>query len=133
MAFSTTSCAPGLASLVTPTTSAQFMAEFWRRKCLFVERSFADVGGLPHDLARRSVKDLLRVARSPVLVMHTSARGEYKGTNVAAPEALDFYDSNLSLYFDLVESCPDVSRWARALADEVGQKAADVRISIFAC
>jgi 50S ribosomal protein L16 3-hydroxylase len=121
----------GLASLITPLDPPTFMNEFWGKKCFYTQVDLGATGDLPNHLAGCSTQELLAMAQDPVVVMHRTASGNYRGTRVAAPAALDFYEAKASLYFDLSRNISGVASWIAALAENLGQRQSAVKVSVF--
>ena len=124
-----------LASLIAPVGLSQFTNGFWGKKWLFVdssERALNGLSGLARRLASRSVRELLQMGENSALVMHHVNSGDYRGTRVATSEAFDFYQSGMTLYFDLSSKIPEVSGWMSALARDLGQRRSHIKVSIFA-
>lgn len=131
MAASVTAQQHGLASLISPLDPPSFMTEFWGKKCFHGQVSLCATGDLLNHLAGCSTQELLTMTQDPVVVMHKTASGHYRGTRVAAAAALDFYESKASLYFDLSRNIPEVASWIAALAENLGQRRSAVRVSLF--
>lgn len=112
--------------------AAQFKREVWGKRWLFVREPEGEQDALVSRLANSSIRELLRMSRGQVIVMHATAEGEYRGTKVAASDAFEFYESNLPLYFDLADSVPQVAAWINALARDLQLPRQNVRVSIFA-
>lgn len=121
----------GLASLITPLDPLTFMTEFWGKKCFHGQVSLGATGDLPNRLAGCSTQELLGMTHDPVMVMHKTASGHYRGTRVPASAALDFYEAKASLYFDLSRNIPEVASWIATLAESLGQRRSAVRVSMF--
>lgn len=121
----------GLAPLITPLDPPTFMAEFWGKKCFNGQLTLGATGDLPSRLAGCSTQELLSMTQDPVIVMHRTASGHYRGTRVPAAAALEFYEGNAPLYFDLSRNIPEVASWIAALAESLGQRRSAVRVSIF--
>jgi len=121
----------GLASLIAPLDPLTFMAEFWGKKCFYTELALGATKDLPSLLAGCSTRELLSMTQDPVVVMHKTASGSYRGTKVAASSALDFFEAKASLYFDLSRNIPEVASWIAALAESLGQRQSAVRVSVF--
>lgn len=121
----------GLASLITPLDPATFMAEFWGKKWFQGQLSLGATPDLPSRLAGCSAQELLDMAQGPVVVIHKTASGHFRGTSVAAEAALDFYEADAPLYFDLSRNIPEVASWIAALAESLGQRRPAVKASMF--
>jgi 50S ribosomal protein L16 3-hydroxylase len=121
-----------LASLIAPMSTRDFLREVWGKQWLFVREPEGEAEALAARLTNSSIRELLRMSRGQVIVMHATADGEYRGTKVAATEAFEFYESNLPLYFDLADSVPQVAAWVNALARDLQLPRANVRVSVFA-
>lgn len=120
-----------LASLITPLDTPTFMAEFWGKKCFYTQAGLGAAEDLPSRLAGCSTQELLSMTQDPVVVMHKTASGDYRGTKVPASAALDFYEARAALYFDLSRNIPEVASWITALAESLGQRQSAVRVSVF--
>lgn len=127
----TTAVAPGLANLVAPINTAEFMAEHWGKRSLLLQRGNEPLDGLFRRVASCSVRELLQMTDS-AMVMHYTRCGEYRGTRVATAAAFAFYQANLPLYFDLSQRLPEVATWIDALARDLGQRTSRLRVSVFA-
>jgi len=112
--------------------AAQFMREVWGKRWLFVREPEGEQDALVSRLTNSSIRELLRMSRGQVIVMHATAEGEYRGTKVAASDAFEFYESNLPLYFDLADSVPQVAAWINALARDLQLPRQHIRVSLFA-
>ena len=121
----------GLASLIAPLDPLTFMTEFWGKKCFYTELTLGVTKDLPNLLAGCSTQELLAMTQDPVVVMHRTSLGSYRGTKVAASSALDFYEAKASLYFDLSRNIPEVASWIAALAENLGQRQSALRVSVF--
>lgn len=131
MAASAITQQPGLASLIAPLDPHTFMTEFWGKKWFSGQLSLDATGDLPSRLAGCSARELLGMTQDPVVVMHRAASGHYRGTMVPVAAALDFYEANAPLYFDLSRNIPEVASWIAALAESLGQRRSAVRVSMF--
>lgn len=121
----------GLSSLITPLDVATFMSEFWGKKCFYTQAGLDATGSLPTRLADCSTQELLSMTQDPVVVMHRTASGDYRGTRVPASAALDFYEAKAALYFDLSRNIPEVAAWTASLAESLGQRQSAIRVSVF--
>jgi hypothetical protein len=77
------------------------------------------------------IKDILRYAEEPVLVMHATTDGRYRGSSVARSQAFSFFESGMALYFNLSSSFEDSREWTNALASDLGQLQSRCKASLF--
>jgi 50S ribosomal protein L16 3-hydroxylase len=78
-----------------------------------------------------TVKDMLRYADEPVIVMHTTTDGRYKGSPVSKLHAYAFFESGMALYFNISSSLQHVREWTKTLASDLGQVESRCKASLF--
>jgi len=122
---------PGLDALIEPIRRETFFAKYWCSQHLLVQKPGICPGECWARLANMSVREILRVAEDPVVVMHTTHDGQYRGTRVAASDAYEFYESGMGLYFNLTTKLDDVRQWTAQLADDLGHLGSRCVPSVF--
>ncbi len=122
---------PGLDALIDPIRRETFFAAYWCTQHLLIQKQGIDLGECWARLASMSIREILCVAEDPVVVMHTTRDGQYRGTRVTASEAYEFYESGMGLYFNLASWVNDVRRWTEQLADDLGHLRSKCVPSVF--
>jgi 50S ribosomal protein L16 3-hydroxylase len=121
----------GLLSLIRPRTIEEFVNTYWGRRHLAFGGSIENTPVFAEQLSTFNSRDILRVADNPIIVMHRTTEGYYRGSRVFASDAFHFYEAGNALYFNLANSFSDVKRWKEALADDLGQPPNRCQASIF--
>lgn len=123
---------PDLATLVQPRSVDEFLADVWDKSPMYTPPR-ADLAAQVLDaLKAHGVEDLLRLALDPVLLMHYTRKGKYVPTAVPVATALDFLETNSTVYFDLRPSLRVVQACAAQVAEALGIDAEFIHLSIFA-
>jgi 50S ribosomal protein L16 3-hydroxylase len=121
----------GLQSLVDPIRPEQFISEYWCIRHLLVHQSISSRDIFAKALADLHIKDMLRYADEPVIVMHTTTDGRYKGSPVSKLQAFAFFESGMALYFNLSSSLQNAREWTKTLASDLGQVESRCKASLF--
>ena len=121
----------GLQSLVDPIRPEQFISEYWCIRHLLVHQAISARDIFATALADLAIKDMLRYADEPVIVMHTTTDGRYKGSPVSKLQAFAFFESGMALYFNLSSSLRNAREWTKMLASDLGQVESRCKASLF--
>jgi 50S ribosomal protein L16 3-hydroxylase len=121
----------GLSSLLDPIAPEQFMSEYWCVRHLLIHRPITALDGFAKTLLDLPIKDILRCAEEPVIVMHTTTSGHYRGSTVSKSQAFNFFESGMALYFNVSSVFQDVREWTNALAHDLGQVPNRCKASLF--
>ena len=122
---------PGLLSLIEPIVPEQFMSEYWCVRHLLIHRPISSLQGFLKSLLDMKIKDMLRYAEDPVIVMHMTTDGRYRGSTVSKSQALNFFESGMALYFNLSSFFEDTREWTNLLAGDLGQLQSRCKASLF--
>jgi 50S ribosomal protein L16 3-hydroxylase len=122
---------PGLLSLIDPIAPEQFISEYWCVRPLKLQKPVSSLQGFFKSLLDMKIKDMLRYAEDPVIVMHMTTDGRYRGSTVTRSQAFHFLESGMALYFNLSSFFENTREWTNSLASDLGQLQSRCKASLF--
>lgn len=121
-----------LSSLLAPTSGAQFLSDYWKRKPLFAPAAEERLAGVTQDLGSLQVETLLTQHQGLEIWREQPLKRPLPETARSIDLALDaYYNQGATLYFHLRRDTP-MFRAALRLAQQLGEPRTAVRASVFA-